>query len=246
MASYVDSVIGRGEVVKYRAKISVWSMLPHIIVGFVFLPVFGLGLFFWIIAFIRYMTTELAITDRKIIAKFGFIQRDTIEILLPKIESIQVKQPFFGRILNYGSIIVSGAGNPQAPVPGIDDPIRFRKIFMDVQEQSTVPTRQQTAQPPTEGPIIPIDPPIEHKAAKPKVDWLFRAKEHLASDEYKEAVTACTRAIEGNGGGDEYYLRAVAYSKMKDKQRMRADLEEAARLGHQKSIETLGKLTARA
>jgi uncharacterized membrane protein YdbT with pleckstrin-like domain len=137
MASYVESVISSGENVVYQARISAWSMLPLIIAGFLFLPMYGLGVLFWVSAFIKYKTTELAITNKKIIAKFGFIRRDTIELLLPKIESIQVKQSLFGRMLNYGSIIVSGAGNPQAPVPGIDEPIQFRRRFMELQEQST-------------------------------------------------------------------------------------------------------------
>lgn len=136
MASYVQSVISAGETIKYNAKVSMWSMIPLFILGFLLLPVFGLGLFFFILAFIRYLTTELAVTDKKVIAKFGFIQRDTVELLLSKAESVQVKQSILGRILNYGTIIVSGAGNPQAPIPGIARPIEFRKNFMEIQEQS--------------------------------------------------------------------------------------------------------------
>jgi len=88
MSSYVESVIGSGEQVEYEAKVSVWSLLPLILFGLVLLPLYGLGLIFWMIAILRYITTELAITNKKIIAKFGFIKRDTIEMLLPKIESI--------------------------------------------------------------------------------------------------------------------------------------------------------------
>ena len=138
MASYVETVIGSGEVIEYQAKISMWSMLSYFIIGLILLPFYGFGLIFWLIAFIRYKTTELAITNKKIIAKFGFIRRDTIELLLPKIETIQIKQSLFGRILNYGSIIVSGAGNPQAPIPGISAPIQFRKIFMETQEKTSL------------------------------------------------------------------------------------------------------------
>jgi len=141
MSSYVESVIGNGEAVEYEAKVSVWSQLPLLILGLFLLPADGLGLIFWIIAFIRYKTTELALTDKKIIAKFGFIKRDTIEILLPKIESIQVNQSMLGRMLNYGSIIASGAGNPQAPIPGISDPMAFRKKFMEVQEKALENTK---------------------------------------------------------------------------------------------------------
>ena len=134
MSSYVENVIGTGEQIEYQASISVWSLMPLILLGFLLLPLFGIGLICWIIAFLRYITTELAITNKKIIAKFGFIKRDTIEMLLPKIESIQVNQSILGRILNYGSIVVSGAGTPQAPVLGIASPIEFRKKFMEIQE----------------------------------------------------------------------------------------------------------------
>jgi uncharacterized membrane protein YdbT with pleckstrin-like domain len=137
MSSYVQSVMSSGEMIQYEAKVSIWSMMPLFIIGLILLPLYGLGLLFWIAAYLRYISTELAITNKKIIAKFGFIKRDTIELLLPKIESIQVNQSLFGRILNYGSIIVSGAGNPQAPVPGISNPIDFRRKFMEIQDSSS-------------------------------------------------------------------------------------------------------------
>ncbi len=136
MSSYVESVIGSGEKVEYEAQVSIWSFLPLFFLGLLLMLFYGLGLVFWAIAILRYLTTELVITDKKIISKFGFIQRDTIEMLLPKIESIQVNQSILGRILNYGSVVVSGAGNPQAPVPGIANPIEFRKKFMEIQESA--------------------------------------------------------------------------------------------------------------
>jgi uncharacterized membrane protein YdbT with pleckstrin-like domain len=49
-----------------------------------------------------------------VIAKFGFISRSTVELNIHKIESIQVDQGIFGRLFNFSSIIVAGAGNPQA------------------------------------------------------------------------------------------------------------------------------------
>ena len=136
MSSYIESVLSNNEKVLYSAKVSVWSLLPLLALGLLLLPFLGLGLLFWLAAYIRYKTTELGVTDKKIIAKFGFIKRDTIELLLPKVESIQVTQSILGRVLNYGSIVVSGAGNPQAPVPGIDGAMQFRKSFMEIQEKS--------------------------------------------------------------------------------------------------------------
>lgn len=136
MGSYVENTLSDGETIQYRANVSIWSLLPFFILGLVLLPFFGIGLIFWILAAIRYFTTEMAVTDRKIIAKTGFISRNTIELLLSKVESIRVDQSILGRMLDYGSIVVAGAGNPQAPIPGIASPLKFRKNFVAIQEKT--------------------------------------------------------------------------------------------------------------
>jgi uncharacterized membrane protein YdbT with pleckstrin-like domain len=140
MASYVENNLTQGETVVYQAKVSVFSLLPLILLGAVFLLAGGVGILFWAVALIRYLTTELAITNKRVIAKFGFISRKTIELNISKVESTQVHQGVLGRIFNYGSLIVSGAGNPQAPIPGISDPIGFRRKFNEAQERVAQPS----------------------------------------------------------------------------------------------------------
>jgi uncharacterized membrane protein YdbT with pleckstrin-like domain len=139
MASYVEGALTKGEQVVYQGKVSIWSLVPLLLLGLVFLAFWGLGLLFWIAAAIRYFTTELAITNKRVIAKFGLISRSTIEINLQKIESIQVNQGILARVFNFGSIVVSGAGNPQAPIPGISSPLQFRRAFVDTQESNGQP-----------------------------------------------------------------------------------------------------------
>ncbi len=134
MRSYVESVLAKDEKVIHYGKVSIWSIAPLILFGFIFLVFNGIGVIFWIVAAIRYFTTELAITNRRVIAKFGLIGRETIEVSIQRIESIQIHQGIMGRILNFGSIILSGAGNPQVPIPCIHDPLKFRRVFVDTQE----------------------------------------------------------------------------------------------------------------
>ncbi len=141
MASYIDGTLIKDEKVTYIGHISLWSLAPLIALGFITLALFGLGLIFWIMAFIRYKTTELAFTNKRVIAKFGFISRQTIELNISKVESIQVNQSILGRIFNFGTLIISGAGTPQAPIPGISNPMEFRRAFMESQDQAAQ-TRQ--------------------------------------------------------------------------------------------------------
>jgi uncharacterized membrane protein YdbT with pleckstrin-like domain len=133
MGSYINGTLLNDERVICESKISLWSLLPPFLVGLILLPFFGLGLLFWIAAIVRYVSTELAVTNKRIISKFGFIRRNTIEMHLAKVESIQVHQGVIERLLGYGSLIVSGAGNPQAAIPGIADPMEFRRRVMEAQ-----------------------------------------------------------------------------------------------------------------
>ena len=136
MASYIETNLIKGEMVKFEGKTSVWSLLPKILLGLLLLPFYGLGLLLWISAAITYYTTELVVTNKRVVAKFGLIRRNTIEMNIPKIESLRVEQSFVGRIFNFGSILISGAGNPQAPIPGISDPLLFKNRYFEVQEEA--------------------------------------------------------------------------------------------------------------
>jgi len=130
MASYIDKVLIAGERVVYQARLSLWPFTGWILLGVVTLPiVIGLIILLWV--WMRYASTELAITNKRIIVKFGFINRSTVELNLARVESLQVHQSLFGRMFDYGSILISGAGSPQAPVPGIAHPLEFRKFFME-------------------------------------------------------------------------------------------------------------------
>jgi uncharacterized membrane protein YdbT with pleckstrin-like domain len=130
MASYVESVLISGEAVLHRGRVSLWPHAWKIVLGILLLPVvIGLAILIWV--FIIYKTTEIAITNTRIIAKFGFISRSTTEINLPKVESLQVDQGVMGRMFDYGTIVVAGAGTPNLRIPGVADPLRFRRHFME-------------------------------------------------------------------------------------------------------------------
>lgn len=83
-------------------------------------------------AFIRRVTTELAITDRRIIYKTGLISRHTIEMNRRQVESIDVNQSILGRIIGYGTIVVRGTGGSLEPMYRIDSPLTFRNYITAV------------------------------------------------------------------------------------------------------------------
>jgi uncharacterized membrane protein YdbT with pleckstrin-like domain len=137
--SYVESNLLPDEEILYRANIH-WivylksmgiclvSLLfmfsaDTIYLGFIGLIVAGA---FWLIAWLKVVTTELVVTSKRIIAKVGFIRRNTIELNLNKVESISVNQTIIARILNYGTVVIHGTGNSRLPVAQISKPLKFR------------------------------------------------------------------------------------------------------------------------
>ena len=84
------------------------------------------GLLSLIMAWFRRWTTEVAVTDRRIIYKHGFIRRHTVEMNMDKVESVDVDQSVFGRLFDYGDITVRGTGSGIEPLHKIDSPIQFR------------------------------------------------------------------------------------------------------------------------
>ncbi len=134
MASYVESVLNPGERVLHVGRVSGWSQFWLWVLGVLLLPLFGIGLVPLAVGWINLRATELAVTERRVIAKFGLVSRETTEIKVERIESMQVNQSVMGRLLGFGTIIFSGAGTPQLVVPSIRDPLAFRKAVVGAQE----------------------------------------------------------------------------------------------------------------
>jgi len=142
LASYVESIVGEGEKVLYVGKVSLFSILPAIVGGGLLVVVglaasiaagplgiilIALGALALAVGFVKRSSTELAVTNRRVIAKFGLVRRSTVELNLSKVESIRVEQTVLGRLLGYGSIFVTGTGSTMEPIPYIADPIKFRQ-----------------------------------------------------------------------------------------------------------------------
>ncbi len=88
----------------------------------------------WVIlalaAWARRSTTEIVVTDRRVIFKTGFIQRRTMEMNMNKVETVDVLQSIWGRIFNYGTIIIRGTGTSYEPLDLIADPLKLRTAIV--------------------------------------------------------------------------------------------------------------------
>jgi uncharacterized membrane protein YdbT with pleckstrin-like domain len=85
-----------------------------------------------LLGMVRRNATEMAVTNRRVVIKTGLASRKTIEMLLNKVESIEVSETAFGRMLGYGTIVVIGTGGTPEPFHKVAHPLEFRS---QVQQQ---------------------------------------------------------------------------------------------------------------
>jgi len=91
--------------------------------------VFVMGLLSFAQMMVIKATTEIAITNTRIVYKRGMIARQVGEISIDRIEGVNVLQSILGRMLNYGRMAVRGMGIGEVILPPIEDPIAFRQAI---------------------------------------------------------------------------------------------------------------------
>ena len=84
---------------------------------------------------VLYLTSEYAITSKRVLGKTGFIRRKSLDIVLSKVEAIRLTQSISGRILDYGDIEVTGTGGTDEMLCFIPAPLEFR---MAIQQQLSI------------------------------------------------------------------------------------------------------------
>ena len=86
-----------------------------------------------IIVLIAIKYQEFVITNKRVIAYYGFIWRTAFELKIEKVESITIYQGLFARLFGCGMVKVCGIGASKAWVRFVKDPFEFRQHFFDLQ-----------------------------------------------------------------------------------------------------------------
>jgi membrane protein YdbS with pleckstrin-like domain len=96
---------------------------------FLFAPIAALAA---AVGFYRLRFTEFVLTNQRLSIKTGVVSRRSLEILLNKIEGVEVQQGILGRILGFGKLVFNGVGGTHERFVGVREPQAFRRL---VQEQ---------------------------------------------------------------------------------------------------------------
>jgi hypothetical protein len=167
---YIEASLIPGETVVYQTRLHWIVMLRHLLLGALLLAGAGAllsyllsqprsgypsehlakggavallvcGIAAIVAGVARRRATEMAVTTRRVVIKQGLVSRKTVELLLNKIETIEVSEPMFGRMLGYGSITMVGTGGTSEPFHKIAHPLQFRsEVQQQLEKLSPAPT----------------------------------------------------------------------------------------------------------
>jgi uncharacterized membrane protein YdbT with pleckstrin-like domain len=138
--SYIDENLFPDEHVVHRAELH-WILFARAILVLVaglilaFVPriapsglvVLLVGVAMLVPPFVAYRTTELGVTNKRVIVKTGLVRRRTLELLLRQVEAISVDQSLLGRIFGFGSITLTGTGGVREIFHQVRDPLELRQ-----------------------------------------------------------------------------------------------------------------------
>lgn len=106
--------------------------IPEGIITKAFWFIGGLLLLKGLYQYFLFKSLDMGITDKRVVFKKGIIGRSTDEIRLNAIETVEVEQSVFGRMLGYGTVKVTGRGDSILRFTDIDEPIEVKKAIASV------------------------------------------------------------------------------------------------------------------
>lgn len=161
--SYIDKSLGQNERVIARARLSwlyragAWTALGAglAVAGTLFFVLHdrtvvstvaaSLAALTGVAAFLNLMipvwTTEIAVTNQRLIIKKGLFRHSSEELQLWSIEEVDWEQGLIDRLFGIGRLVVCGTGDEDMRLPPISDALTFRRAVQ--QAISEVAPRRQ-------------------------------------------------------------------------------------------------------
>ena len=124
---YIEESLSSGEKLESRFKLHWFAWVPMYLWLLLGLVTFGLTWFVAIYEFLKLRGTEQAVTNKRVIMKRGIISRQTEEMKVTSIETVEINQNLWGRIFGFGTIKVTGKGASDVVFRRVDDPMAVKR-----------------------------------------------------------------------------------------------------------------------
>lgn len=102
----------------------------NVLVLFLGCACLGIAVFGLLKAHAEIISAELYVTSRWIIAKHGFLTRETFCVTITEIEDVLVERGLIGRALGFGTVVIKEIGGGASEIRKVADPTAFRRAFV--------------------------------------------------------------------------------------------------------------------
>lgn len=125
--SYLDESLSPGERIVARFALH-WTAKGRLILGIILIPIV-VGIFIVIYEWLRLRGIEMAVTTQRVVYKTGIVGRETEEIRLSALETVDLLQTTWGRLLGFGNVRVTGRGESSLTFVRVADPVSVKRAI---------------------------------------------------------------------------------------------------------------------
>jgi uncharacterized membrane protein YdbT with pleckstrin-like domain len=129
---YIEQSLSAGEKIEGIFKLHWTAWIPFWIWVLLAIPTIGITLFVALYVYLRLKYQEQGVTNKRVVLKRGIIGRQTEEMKLKSIETVEIDQGVLGRMLGFGTVKITGRGVSDILFKGIDDPMAVKRVIESV------------------------------------------------------------------------------------------------------------------
>lgn len=74
----------------------------------------------------------LVITNKRILARYGILQVDVVDVHFDKVESVELERMMPGYVMGYSNVVMSGTGNRYIVIPYVGNGMKVRRSFNEL------------------------------------------------------------------------------------------------------------------
>ena len=127
--AYLDESLAPGEAIIARFQLH-WTAKWRLIVFLVLaIPTLGLALFAALYEWLRLRAIEQGVSNRRVVRKTGIVSRTTEELRLASIETIDLHQSVWGRLLGFGDVVLTGRGESSMIFARLAAPLEAKRAI---------------------------------------------------------------------------------------------------------------------
>jgi uncharacterized membrane protein YdbT with pleckstrin-like domain len=139
--AYLDESLAPGESIVARFALhwtAKWRLIVYLLLA---IPTLGIALLAALYEWIRLRSIEMGVTNRRVVRKTGIVSRQTEELRLASIETIDLRQTAWGRMLGYGDVVLTGRGESAMIFSRLAHPLEAKRAIESAYSANVEDTR---------------------------------------------------------------------------------------------------------